>query len=159
MSMRTSKCSCIVQPYVILILTIFLSACGGAAGGALWGMTESISASANKTEITPIMPYQEGDENLNCTELNKEIGRIQERMSRLMEQNEKAEIAKEESRSFSTHIQQFGIVSIITYPISAAFHSTSKEDKEKYGTEDIRIVQAYQERVKYLESIGKSKGC
>lgn len=159
MSMRTNKCSRIAQFCVIVIFLAFLSACGGVAGGAIGGLAGTISSATNNTAITPIMPYQAGDENLNCAELNKEIGRVQERMSRLMEQNEKAEIAKEESRSFGTHMQQFGLVSIISYPISAAYHSASNTDKEKYGTENIRIVQAYQERVKHLESIGKSKGC
>lgn len=154
MSMRTNKCSHIAQFCVIVLPSVFLSACVG-----IYDTVKSISSAANNTEITPIMPYQAGDENLNCAELNKEIGRAQEKMSRLIEQNEKTELAEEESRSFVTHLVRWGYFSVISYPISAAYNAASTADEEKYGTEDGQLVQVYQERVKHLESIGKSKGC
>lgn len=157
-----------LQVSILCILGVFsaaltLGGCGGAtggaAGGALWGAASQLSDSTKETPITPVQPYQAGDDNLSCADLNKEIGRAQERMSRLMEQNEKKELETEQRHSLGNHLQQFGIMSIMTYPISSAFHSMSKTDKEQFGTEDTRIVQTYQERVKHLESLAKSKGC
>lgn len=118
----------------------------------LAALTPGCGTTPAKPPPAPIEPYQAADSNLSCAELNQEIGRTKERMSRLLEQGERDE-RNEANQRGSALGGAFGAL------ISLVSQKVSKSREEPYGSETAHLAQAYQERLKHLEALGRSKGC
>jgi hypothetical protein len=96
-----------------------------------------------------------GDDNLSCAELNQEIGRIRERMDRLVEANEQEGREKAEQTGYA-NAYGGALFGPLLQDIS---NKVEQQAEEPYGSESGHFIQAYQERLQRLETLSRNKGC
>ncbi len=126
------------------ILLPVLTGCGVILG------TTPTSNPNQSDNVTPILPYQAGDEQLPCSELNKEIGKLNERVSRLIDQNELKEARKDETSPY---------LGVLFSAMVGVKRKLSNAQEQQYGTDTGHLIQTYQERIEHLEKISQSRSC
>jgi hypothetical protein len=117
--------------------------------GAILGTTPTSNPNQSDN-VTPILPYQAGDEQLSCSELNKEIGKLNERVSRLIDQNELKEARKDESSPY---------LGALFSAMIGVKRKLSNVEEQQYGTDTGHLIQTYQERIEHLDKISQSRSC